>query len=305
MLGSIKDPRVAAAVGEAFGRASQSVRTNRNASARDEQLGERAREETSDTADLCKDLKGAIRQQVDRLTGSSLGGGRKVSIELYPTNLPVGDENQSGADIGVRVFIQTPRFSITKGALFQCKRMYGTLPRKRSYKEIEGRGEEQAEKMLRVTPASFFLLFNSGDPRELLTLAGQPVTACCPSMCKLLQGACPWPCDCILTGGSSTFDMGIAVLPATRIYAASREARQRGGKISTAVDHILPGSLPFGVFMVDLLASCFVGDIREDVVQLVTPPKLRDARSSGLPNIDPRDFPIRNFLDVGIEAEEG
>lgn len=305
MLGSLNDPRVATAVGNALGRASQIVREHRNASARDERLGERAREETADTADLCRDLKGAIANEVERLTSNVLGGGRRVSIEFYPTNLPVGDENRSGADIGVRVYVRTPRFSITKGALFQCKRMYGELPRRRSYQEIAGRGEKQAEDMLKLTPASFFLLFNSGDSRELLSLAGQPLIACCPAMCERLPKDLPWPCDCLFQGNNSAFDMGIAVLPASRVYAASREAHEHGGKISTRIEDILPGSLPFGVFMVDLLASCFVGDVREDIVRLTTPPALRDARATGLPNIDPRDFPIRHFLDIGIEAMDG
>ncbi len=304
MFGTITDRRVAVAVGDLFGEASKSVRSKRSASLRDEQLGERAREETSDTADLVRSMKEVIDSRIHELS-TKLGPGRTVEIEFYTTNLPVSDEELYGADIAVRVYIRTPRFNVTKGVLFQCKRMYGPF-RKGQYTELDGRGERQAKKMLHITPASFFLLFNSGSQEELLKAAGAPLGSVCPFYCERLpkEQRTQWPCECITGNKTPVFDMGIAVLPATRVYAASREAELRSGKISTRVADVLPGTLPFGIFMVDLLGSCFIGDIRDDVVQLVTPPKLRDPRATGLPTIPTRDFPIRYFLDMSVTALE-
>lgn len=73
------------------------------------------------------------------------------------------------------------------------------------------------------------------------------------------------------------------------------------GQLHTA----LKGAIPLGVFMVDLVAACVVGDPREEVVRLATPPKLREAAvgTSGLPAADPYEgFAVRRYLTVTVDT---
>jgi len=57
--------------------------------------------------------------------------------------------------------------------------------------------------------------------------------------------------------------------------------------------------------MVDLFASCFVGDPRESVVRIVTPPAIRDRAvpTLGLPDDEFEDFAVRNVLNITIESD--
>jgi hypothetical protein len=55
--------------------------------------------------------------------------------------------------------------------------------------------------------------------------------------------------------------------------------------------------------MADMFGSCFVGDVRDDIVKYVTPPKLRDLESIGVPDFDPSMFPVRRLMNLSIRAK--
>ena len=59
-------------------------------------------------------------------------------------------------------------------------------------------------------------------------------------------------------------------------------------------------------FIIDLFALCFVGDPREEVVRLVTPPSLRDrlVGTGGLPADPFRGFAVRHFWKIEHSARE-
>jgi hypothetical protein len=161
--------------------------------------------------------------------------------------------------------------------------------------------------MLRVTPASFFMLFNSGSQRDLLNLTSIPVGTICPmdgssSIATEKRARIGSSCPVWEASAGSIWDLGIAIIPAARVLALSAAAKSRGALFPTSVDIILRGGLPFGVFMVDLFASCFVGDVREEVVRIVTPPKLRDSMFplTGLTDNEFDGFAIRNYIDIEI-----
>jgi hypothetical protein len=157
MFGPFGDPRVAIRVGQVFGNASDSIRERRSQAEQREKLGNRSRREESDTDELIHVLENAIEKEVKKLQSTISETGVQMDVEFYPTNLPVGEEHRDGADIGLRLHMEGPGFNITKAALFQNKRIYGST---NSFDQIRHDGEVQAARMLDLTPASFFLLFN-------------------------------------------------------------------------------------------------------------------------------------------------
>jgi len=261
MIGTIRNPRAVSTVAESFGLAARRARERGNRSVERELRGERAFSEPGYTENLLEDLDLSIRTELDRI---EIDGLRVVSTGF---NFPVRDETEYGADIGVRVDIETPGYVVSKALLFQCKRRYAD----NGFPEIRGRGEDQAKNMLSVTPASFFLLFNSGTQRELAELAWGSLHR----SAEWFWGR-PWH---EFEAGGSAFDLGIAVIPASRILGLSNGAGFLDQtRLPTDPSTILSGAVPFGIFMADMVCSCLVGDPRPMVVQLVTPPK--DARAA-------------------------
>jgi hypothetical protein len=92
------------------------------------------------------------------------------------------------------------------------------------------------------------------------------------------------------------------VLPASRVFAESRVLKQQGTKLPTDARHWIRASMPLGLFMVDMFGSCFVGDVRDEIVRLVTPPVLRDLTSSGVPETDPSMLPVRRLMNLSIRG---
>lgn len=309
MIGSINDPRVADSVGSLFGGASSTIRDFVNESFDAEERRERAPREDTYTDTLVSELRNAIARSLEALGGRFRESGVDFNIEFLPVNLPVVEEFRYGADIGIRVQIHTPRVTIVKGLLLQCKRMYGpqTAP---TFRELRGRGEEQCKKMLRVTPASFYLLYNGGTQEDLVDYCSVPVGMLCPPgggrpipdpKRRRLGTSCPfWS-----RSAGTVWDMGIAVLPASRLLSWSYTSQLSGRPVPIDAATVLRGCLPFGVFMVDLFASCFVGDPRESVVRIVTPPAIRDRAvpTLGLPDDEFEDFAVRNVLNITIESD--
>jgi hypothetical protein len=256
MIGIINDQRVADAVGRLFGQSSSSIRDFVNESFGAEERGERAAREDTYTDKLVVQFRGAISDTLKEFSERFRETGVSFNIEFTPVNLPVGEENRYGADIGIRVQIHTPRVTVVKGMLFQCKRIYA--PRHDpKFPELRGRGEEQCKKMLQLTPASFFLLYNGGNQRDLINYSSVPNGMICPVGD---DGRIPYPirqslgenCQNWQESGASDWDMGIAVLPATRLLAWSYTAKTSGRPIPIDAATVLRGCLPFGVFMVDL-----------------------------------------------------
>lgn len=97
--------------------------------------------------------------------------------------------------------------------------------------------------------------------------------------------------------------MGIAVLPAACVLSLSASAAAAGTRLTTDASRMLRGCIPFGVFTVDFFAFCFVGDPREEVVRLVTPPRLREEMFpvTGLPaRTGFEGFAIRHYIDIEV-----
>ena len=309
MIGIFNNPVVAVEVGGLFGHAAEDIRDRANTSAQAESQGERATREDSYTDEFIFQVRGTISRRLDEVARRLSNTGERVEINFYPTNLPVSDETQYGADIGIRLTLRTPDITLVKGILVQCKRMYGP-PTSPSYPELRGRGEKQAKDMLRITPASFYMLFNFGNQADLLNYASIPAGLVCPidggitipiNKSTNIGSSCPvWS-----NSAGSIWDMGIAMLPATRILALSASASARKTNIPVDVTTILRGCLPLGVFVTDLLGACFVGDVREEVIRIVTPRVLRDQSFAvtGLTDTSFNGFGVRHYIDIVISSE--
>lgn len=308
MIGDIGDPRVADAVGSLFGRASHGVRGNINESFGREELGERATREETYTDSAVRLMRHAIAAGLEEIGGRFRELGVGIEIDFSPTQLPISEETRYGADIGIRTTIRTSGAVVVKGILIQCKRMYRPIDNP-SYPELRGRGERQARDMLRITPASFFMLFNAGDQRTLVDYTLPPSGMLCP-----VEGFGPIPerfrnwrgrnCKYWAESDGSIWDMGICILPASHVLALSAAARISRTQIPVDGQTILRGCLPLGVFMVDLFASCFVGDPRDNVVRIVTAPELRSQNPPmGLTDSDFDDFAVRHHINISITRE--
>lgn len=310
MLGTINDQRAAMEIGSIFGSASQEVRTLANESLSAQERGERPVREDSFTDRVVSEMRGAMAGRLAEIAEQLSDRGVTARIEFTPTNLPAAEEEQYGADIGIRATLHTPSAVIIKGVLIQCKKM-SRARGKDSYLELRGRGERQARDMLGITPASFFLLFNHGQQSDLLNYSLLPLGILCPhddggpipeSKRERIGDACPyWQ-----RSDGGLWDLGIAVLPATRVLASSVGSAASGKPFPVDAARILRGCLPLGVFIVDLFASCFVGDPREEVVRIVTPPRLRDSLvgTAGLPADPFRGFAVRHYLSIELAARE-
>lgn len=269
MIGSIDDPRVLTRIGRACGKAAEAVRDRLTKAARKEaegQSGPREEAETGNLADAIDALGEGLTAGLN--SDEPAADGRQVRITFSTEKAPQREENLFGLDLGIRVIIETPGYSAQKAILVQCKRMSG-LGADGKFKKLRGDGERQARDMLSITPASFFFLFNSGDPDELL----QMIRSLHPLFRWRLERR-PWLW--------SYFDPGITVLPAARVLAMAEGAKAEGKRIPIDAAKVLAASVPFGEFIVGLFAPCLVGDVRLPLLQLATPPKRRGEITGGL-----------------------
>lgn len=308
MIGDIADPRVADAIGSAFGGVAGEMRGRADRSREREAEGQRGTREDTYTDILIDEMGGRLAEGIAERLRAVVPDDFEAEIEFHATNFPVGEECKYGADIGIRTTIRTPHFFSVKGVLIQCKRMFPSPAASQggSFPELRGRGERQAEDMLRITPASFFMLFNSGPQSWLIDTSGVPAGTICP-----MDGPIPHPkrgrlgssCPYWANSHGGIWDMGIALIPASRVLALSAAASTAGAQFPIDAATVLQGALPFGVFMTDLLAGCFVGDVREAVVRLTTPPHRRRDAELGLGPDDPfRGFAIRRYLDINLSS---
>ncbi len=296
MFGPFSDRSIAVNVGTAFGDASRRVGERRQQSMQvNEQEGTSERREESDTDDLIHDFRNAVPEGIAQVQEQLNSHGVQMGVEFHATNV-ASEERKYGADFGVRLHIEGQNYNISKGVLFQCKRMYGPTAAP-TFRELGGRGEEQAQKMLSVTPASFFLLFNGIPARNLRQWIGT-AAAFYP-----LDQLFPWP-D-LNRATRAIWDPGIMVLPASRVLAESRVCRQNKTRLPIDAVHWISGSIPLGIFMADVFGSCFVGDVRESVLHIVTPPRLRNLAIDGVPDFDPSLFTVKQLMDVTVQGNSG
>ena len=308
MLAAMDDPQVGMEIGGFFGGAAREIRERMRESREARDRGERTTREECFTSELLHWFRGSIRRQVEELSSELRRLGTRVDVEFWPTDLPVSEEVEYGADLGIRLRIRTPELILVKGVLVQCKKMDGEAGRP-TFSELRGRGEEQAGRMLRVTPASLFFLFNFGDQQDLIDMTSVPIGTVCPvpdgaipaSKRRAIGTNCPYWAH----SDGGIWDLGVAVLPAARVLALSAGSVRSRTPLPIDARQILRGCLPLGVFMVDLFSSCFVGDMREEVVRLVTPPGERNLwiPERGLAPEHLAGFAVRQYLTIDVNGE--
>lgn len=274
MIGTITNNRIAVEIGEAFGAASSAARHRLERSRRREEQGQPGAREETYTEDLMDAVDEAIREHITAATASLARRGSNVRVEFEATKAPQSEEADFGLDLGIRAIIDTPGYSVEKAILVQCKRMYGSGG-DGTFRELRGRGEDQAAKMLAVTPASFLFLFSAGEHEELWRLMGTDGPPFWPDWFPF------WPDSYWARAPERIprhyFDPGVSVVPATRVLAASQAARHEGRSVSIRAAEVLQGAAPLGHFMAALFGPCLVGDPRSPILQLATPPSLREA----------------------------
>ena len=155
MIGTITNPRIAEAIGSACGAAARDVRDRMETATRREAQGQAATREdtfTDDLADAMDAIGEGLEEHLLALSGELARRGSDVQIEFATEKAPQGEETAFGLDLGIRLIIETPGYKTEKAILVQCKRMYGTSTTG-SFPKLTDDGEDQAENMLKVTPA--------------------------------------------------------------------------------------------------------------------------------------------------------
>lgn len=287
-------PEAGAVLSEGFGGVARIIHDSMEEWSQREGDGEKAAREETHTERLLSELKQQFT--ADSPLGRKLGGaGISVTCETF--NAPQRDETKYGIDVGMRVSIEYTGFKITKAILIQCKKM-SKVSEGGVFGQLRDDGESQAKKMLRVTPASFFMLYSAGDNWELLKKADRLRRCgfCGEHTCDIFLG-----CFLCHKDGGLSWDMGVSLIPASRVLAYTYGKGR--GKFPIESDVVLRGALPLGVFMSDMVVSCMIGDVRREVIDIVTPPGKRDSHSTGLAPRWVDDLNASSYIDLRISAE--
>jgi hypothetical protein len=216
-----------------------------------------------------------LRKEIRELLG--------LYVNIYARKNEGINENKIGADLGIILNVTGDNIEIEKAILVQAKKAkknnnYISYPELK----LKKRGKDQAQKMLCITPASFFFLYNPEDICEnkeykkllnehyfrifLKTIKEEyldyklwkifisryddflffPFFRFSPHPFFPIRRVCGWYA-------------GIMVLPATNITAI-KDLK------NVNLEDFLPDCVCFADFMVDYFLSCYVGDTRKEVL---------------------------------------
>lgn len=299
MFGDISDPTVAVQIGNVFGSAARDMRSRSERSVERETRGESPMMETSMTDMLVDEFASSLRQHLDSVASDLRARGVIAHLEVSACRPP--GEHTHGADLGLNITIDTPTFIVEKSCLVQCKRMYSPASRPR-FPEIRENGEEQARKMMEITPASFFMLYNYLPQVDLIRLAGVPSLLICPYGYGSGHVHGPEVVESdVWAQVGPLWDLGIAMLPASRVRALSRAAQGMARPFPVDANKILPGAWPLGVFIADILGGCLVGDTR-DTVRSIANPRLSRPPPAGVhsPAAPPPQLGVRHVINFSV-----
>jgi hypothetical protein len=210
-----------------------------------------------------------------------------LKVNLKARSNEKSSESKIGADLGIVLKVDGNDFKMEKAILVQAKKAYvdgQEVVYKELFKELNRDGQkvikgvEQAEKMLKITPASFFFLYNSSEILNLNNykesiikhfLKIKEVNKMIICKVKIKEGiylAVPVEQNQIIEfGDKKTLEsyIGIFVLPAIQIASI----KNNKNKILGSLETLLPYCVCFSDFMVDYFLSCFVGDKRKGVLE--------------------------------------
>jgi hypothetical protein len=170
----------------------------------------------------------------------------ELRLELEARKIKQFEESRIGADIGVLLRVQTRTHSMEKAILLQAKRLKpdnGSFSPESRYDELtSNRGLYQAKRMLGITPASFFILYNPpmAFTRSIKNFVGSTDTT---GTFNLVEND--------MSPAFRTGNDDITILPASTRIALTCEGTIRSLHRFT---------VPFGSFMVDDFFQCKVGD---------------------------------------------
>jgi hypothetical protein len=170
--------------------------------------------------------------------------------------------------LGIVLKVDGNDFKMEKAILVQAKKAYvdgQKVVYKELFKELNRDGQkvikgvEQAEKMLKITPASFFFLYNSSEILNLNnykeSIINHFLNISKVKIKEVIYLAVP-------VNQLESY-IGILVLPAIQIASI----KNNKNKILGSLETLLPYCVCFSDFMVDYFLSCFVGDKRKGVLE--------------------------------------
>jgi hypothetical protein len=179
-----------------------------------------------------------------------------------------------GSDIGFCLFVDGPGLRLRRGILCQAKRLHPDGPRfsrKSRYGDLlDSHGVDQANKMLSITPCSYFLLYN---PSDVNAIVGQT------------SGALE------LKSSLDYCDDGVLILPASFVAGASKQNFQ-------PVAHLSPFTCSFVKFMVDDFIQGKLGDSSRTALCACLTRELRDVHEMASLDVPPPRFSVTFALEV-------
>ena len=210
--------------------------------------------------------------------------------------------------MGIVLKVDGNDFEMEKAILVQAKKAYvdgQEVVYKELFKELNRDGQkvikgvEQAENMLKITPASFFFLYNSSEILELNNYKESIKKRFQKIKMDVNININEISLSSSIIGSSITDQLaenddgetleqciGILVLPAIQIASI----KNNKNKILGSLETLLPYCVCFSDFMVDYFLSCFVGDKREEVLEKAG---ARGAEKAG----------TRNTMEIKVSIE--
>jgi hypothetical protein len=219
-------------------------------------------------------LKGSIkkRRKWGNIQKEFKRNGLKVDLKARINGR--SQESEIGADLGIVLKVDGNDFEMEKAILVQAKKAYvdgQEVVYKELFKELNRDGQkvikgvEQAENMLKITPASFFFLYNSSEILELNNYKESIKKHFLMGVIKKGFYLSSFIDQLAENDDGKTLEqcIGIFVLPAIQIASI----KNNKNKILGSLETLLPYCVCFSDFMVDYFLSCFVGDKREEVLE--------------------------------------
>jgi hypothetical protein len=214
-----------------------------------------------------------------------------LNVNLKGNRNEKSPEGKIGSDLGIVLKVDGNDFKMEKAILVQAKKAYvdgQEVVYKELFKELNRdaqkviKGVEQAEKMLKITPASFFFLYNSSEILNLNnykeSIINHFLNISKVKIKEVIYLAVP-------VNQLESY-IGIFVLPAIQIASI----KNNKNKILGSLETLLPYCVCFSNFMVDYFLSCFVGDKREEVLEKAG---ARGAEKAG----------TRNTMEIKVSIE--
>ncbi len=206
-------------------------------------------------------------------------------------------EHKTGADIGLivnrKIYERNASYQATYATLIQCKKVDKEGYVRDFYHQVGSSGVKQSSLLLDITPSSFYFVFIPPSLVETYSTIepiafSKGVSGCSSPIWNFGSFGFDTPSIPFLSSQQKAETVGVLVVPALAV-----EANDNGGR-GAKLEDIISNSMPLWYWFGELLIPGYVGDRRNQVIDVASNTVGPDQMNSILPTVD---FSVR--LDFG------